>query len=38
MVLGANIFVTKSRELNNFSKGEQTNNLVPNKLFEEKKS
>ena len=38
MVLGANIFPTKSAELTMFSQGQQNNgSLVQNKLFDEKK-
>jgi hypothetical protein len=33
MVLGAHIFSTKSKELNNFSTGQDTSNLAQNKLF-----
>lgn len=37
MVLGANIFPTKSKELTLFSKGDDPTSSTPNKLFEEKK-
>lgn len=37
MVLGANIFPTKSKELYYFSKGEEPNEINPNKLFDERK-
>jgi len=33
MVLGANIFPTKSAELYQFSKGEGQQSIIPNKIF-----
>lgn len=38
MVLGANIFSTKTNVLYSFSKGEEANALAANKLFDEKKT
>lgn len=38
MVLGANIFPTKAKELNDFSMGNEEKQAIPNKIFVEKKN